>query len=358
MKNSVFQKTLNVIFLGAFIFSPLFTITTNAQSYRGLIVNATIMDEGIVQPGSSKSFSFTVIHDFQTKDKQIKLYPRAANFTSDGVTGSPVFIEDPLPKEADLASWVKFEKDVYEMNSYGEKAEVKFTINVPAYAEPGSKYAAIILGDKEGEKISEDNSEGAKLGMSKELGPLLFMIVDGDLYKGFGVEEFYTTNIKGNKRSFFFNPPINVTTKITNTGNVHEAPKGAIYIYKGNDFQDYSGKMELNNKQGFVLPSTTRQFENNWDDSFISTQEIEKNGKTKYKTTYNWDKLAKIRFGKYNVKLLYTIPSMDGSATTQEAQTSFFVFPWQFVMIILIVILVIIYLGWNRSMETKSNKKK
>jgi hypothetical protein len=333
--------------------NPLF-----AQSFRGLIINEYLIDIGKVQPGEVVTRSFQVKYDYQpladgsARIANIKTYSQ--NFTQADEPGMPKFLEEgTLEPEESLADWITFSENSFTMDGLGQTHNVTFTITVPTNAEPGSKQAAVFLQDMGGDAAFEDLKNQNKTGsaLKAALGPLVFLTVDGDLKSSLVVEDIYTTNIKGKKHSFFFNPPVNVVVALKNDGNTYLSPRGRVIIHEGEKFTDGQlASFELNETGGRVLPGTTRNFTFTWDDSFINTVKTEipatdqEKSKVEYNTKYDWDKLSKLRIGKYNVTVQFDYRKDDGtSSEVFIGSTSFRVFPWQLILLILLVILLVTF---------------
>ena len=349
------QIVLLVIFILTLLsnINPLF-----AQSFRGLIINEYLIDIGKVQPGEVVTRSFQVKYDYQplpdgsARVANIKTYSR--NFTQADQPGMPKFLDEGVLEPAEsLADWVTFSDDFFTMDGLGQTRNVTFTITVPANAEPGGKQAAMFLQDMGGDVAFEDLKDQSKTGagLNAALGPLVFLTVDGDLKSSLVVEDIYTTNIKGKKHSFFFNPPVNVVVDLKNDGNTYLSPRGRVIIHEGEKFTDGQlASFELNEEDGRVLPGTTRSFVFTWNDSFISTvkEEIpatdQEKSKVEYNTKYDWDKLSKLRIGKYNVTVQFDYKKDDGtSSEVFIGNTAFRVFPWQLILLILLVILLVTF---------------
>lgn len=355
VSHNLMRKKLFLAFLVILTLPVISLIIYNrahSQAYRGLIINELIFNIEDVPRGTSVIKEFTVTHDFDQADKVVEIYVKALDFTSNGEDGTPVFVEPgTFSEDASLASWIEFEREHITLDHYLQEETIRFTITVPQNAEPGGRYAGIILSDEEGKNIDFE-AEGSELGLTKELGPLVLLTTDGDVSRTMSLDDLFTQNIKGKKSSFFFNPPVIAIARIKNDGNVHIDPKGVIYFYRGDDFQKYDTKVEINEDGGYILPGTTREFAAGWTEGFIYTEKVE--GKEEYKTKINWDKLSKLRIGKYKVKLLYSYETEEGQTITQEGDASYWVFPWQIILLIVLIILLII----ARIMYRKSKGKK
>lgn len=337
----------------------------SAQAYRGLVVNEIMFDVGTVEPGSQVTRSFKVTHDYQDESEPYTIYLYAKDFTQGDTAGVPQFLEkDQVAESSRISDWITFEQDTLILNKRNDEAIITFTVTVPIDAEPGSKYAAILLSNQRGDQevidLQESNSQG--FGLNSEVGPLLFLTVNGDITKELGVERIYTTNIKGKETDFFFNPPVNINIDFQNTGNVHVAPIGRVYIHKGTDYTKYYATYELNPDGKFVLPGTSRTFSFEWNDSFISSEPFVNpgTGESGFKTVYDWDKLSRLRFGEYNITLQYTYEKIDGSdASIPFLKESFLIVPWHLILAIGIIIgLILLFIFFKIVKRKVRNRKK
>lgn len=349
----------------------------NAQAYRGIILNAFRFDIDTVKPGESITKTFTVKYDFQPNPdgtyRPANLVLTAQNFNQDNLRdGAPRFLEDgSLDRTESLANWITFDKDIITLSGPGETAEVTFTINVPEDAQPGGKYAAVFLNNKDGDietgNLTQKGLSG--FGLNASVGPLIFLTVDGDIKTNLELVDVYTTNIKDKKASLFFNPPINIVVSFKNTGNIHVMPRGRVYIYRsGNFLSNPVASFDLNQSGGVVLPNTTREYIIPWTDSFILTEksvvndecieesinvdgekECQGGEEIKYKTKYDFNNLSGLRLGKYKVAVQYDYEDETGTAIPSViASASFWVIPWPLILLtILIVSAVVLYAAYK-----------
>lgn len=349
--NIFLSKTYKIFTLLIVITLSIFIIkvSADAQAYRGLIIDQYRFDVDDVNPGDTINLSFTVTYDFQPLNdgsyREVDLFLRSVDFTQGEDPGVPKFLEkDELSASSRLSDWIEFETDQIVLNQPNQKAEVNFKINVPDNAEPGGKYASVFVANKDGDSAVKDlyfeNNPG--VGINGELGPLIFMTVNGDIKKDLELVDVFTTNIKNKKSKFFFNPPVNVVVDFKNNGNVHLAPKGVVYIHQDDDYNNYLASFELNPTDNLILPGTSRAFKFTWDDSFITTKAKtdETNGGIKYSTNYNWDNISKTRIGNYKVTVLYSYTDINNELQQSRGSSSFIVFPWQIIVIILLIIFI------------------
>lgn len=335
---------------------------TIVGSGRGLVIDEYLFDFGEVQPGQTIVETFSIINDFED-GKAVNLTPRAVNFRSNGINGDPQFIDQgTLPFESSLADWIGFGALEYSLDFLGDEEELIFTITVPENAEPGDKYAAIFPVNTDGseaiEEIERNAQEAFGLGIDGAPGPLIFLSVAGDTNVAVTGDDLYTTNLEGEEGGFFFHLPVVIVPRFANEGNIASRVQGAIYLYTGDDFEDYIQKWELNPEGGRLLADSTREFPVIWDDGFIRTEVkldddgnpvLDDNGDPFYATKYHFDDISDIKFGQYNVKVLYNYLDEDGNLTnTFEMNHSFTVFPWPlFVLILIIIVLIALFLFYQ-----------
>jgi len=164
--------------------------------------------------------------------------------------------------------------------------------------------------------------------------------------------------------------PVRFTTTVKNTGDIHGAPSGDIYITRNH--KDNLAILPVNQEQGNILPGSSRSFTTAWNDGFpahvvkrIDGQVVnDRNGKPV--TTLSWEasKLNALRFGHYYAHLLlvYNNGSHD---IPLEAETSFWVIPWRPLLVAVILLALIIVglivllkrgFGLGRRMTRRSNK--
>lgn len=357
------KKFLNLLVLLSIIFAPLtvlFNTKVEAQAYRGLVIDQFKFDLGQIQRGTSVKKSFTITHDFQQADKKVTLYIRALDFTSDGKSGVPVFVKPgTFGYKASLASWITFDRNTITLDHYRQVETINFTINVPQDAEAGGKYAAVLIGENPPSDLIDYNDDKSQVALAKELGPLVLMTTDGEINKQIVSDDLFTLTIRGHRTKFFTSPPVTIVSKLKNSGNVHIIPRGVIYVYRGDNFQEYESKYEINDSKGYILPGTTREFYADWTEGFITKAIEEQPDKsTKVVTKINWDKLSKFRLGKYKVKLLYSYEDNNGAGITNTADTYFWVIPWQLIALILLIILIFTARYFYKKSQKKHTRKK
>jgi hypothetical protein len=133
--------------------------------------------------------------------------------------------------------------------------------------------------------------------------------------------------------------------KLHNSGNVHGVPFGNVFIMKGNKTV---ATLMMNGERGNMLPNSKRIYQTEWTSGFPVYKPIEENGKVKLdakgqqvrKLHWDFSKLADMRFGKYTASLFVIYD--DGQRDIPiESTLTFWVIPWRFLLVVLLVITLV-----------------
>lgn len=248
-------------------------------------------------------------------------------------TGKPALM-DPEPSDG-FIKWVSFSEDTFTV-APGEWKTIQATVAPPKEAAFGYYYAFVFA--RANENLSAEERRTALNGGTAVLG-LLDVDVPG-AKREVTIDKFTT------KKMYEFLPAtFSITLK--NGGNVHGAPRGNIFIDKG-DEKDIA-LLEVNKEKGNILPSSKRTFEATWDEGFpkyvpkiVDGKEVKNSkGETEMELVWNWSDLSKIRFGHYTAKVLMIYD--DGNRDIPlEGEVSFWVIPWRIIAVVLVVGVVIL----------------
>lgn len=129
--------------------------------------------------------------------------------------------------------------------------------------------------------------------------------------------------------------PEEFVVRIENTGNVHVAPTGNIFI-DGQGKKDL-GIISVNPNSSSILPASTRNFTSVWDDGFPSYQEDDKEGTTQLR--FDFSKADRLRFGRYTAHLLLVYDNGTRDVPI-ESFVHFWVVPIRLILLVLAVPLV------------------
>jgi hypothetical protein len=231
-----------------------------------------------------------------TESVAIKTTPK--NFTPQGEEGAVDLTEDRT--SFSLAEWITVTPKTATLSGNTTKDFV-VTIDVPADVEPGSHFGSVVF-----QTIPPEDDTAAAL-VSQEIAPVILVKVAGDITETAEIVEFAPT------QSFWSNEPvISLISRIKNTGTAHFKPTGQIVIK--NMFGSEVAKFDLDKKN--VLPDSIRQFTNEWQ-------------------------LEGFKIGRFTAEL--TLVSGEEN-NIQTSSTSFTIFPYQTIVPITILLLIVFFI--------------
>lgn len=237
--------------------------------------------------------------------------------------GKPVLLE--VTDKDTFTKWVQFSDQTFFILPNQTKT-IKVSITPAEEASLGYYYAFIINRVKE----HSSDAQGAVISGSPALLTLL------EVNSPNARRELQLVNFKTDGL-FYEYLPATFTVTVKNTGNVHIAPKGNIFIDQG-DKKDLAILLP-NESRGNVLPQTERDFSVAWNDGMIVREPkmvdgratYDSNGKPVYTTNYDFDKpLSKFRIGKYTANLLLVYDNGERDVPL-EASITFWVIPWKLI---------------------------
>lgn len=248
MKNKTPLFILTLIFAVAisFVLNPKALL---AQAPLSLQVSPPILEIEI-NPGDTYS-DFLKFENLSTTET-LTLYPQILSFKAKGLEGAQEFITDTQETtNFSLAQWVNISTDIIVIKPL-ERIVLPFTITVPVDAEPGGRYAAVLLGNQ---PVVQE--EGSNVALGAQTGTIILAKVSGDVTEKATLESFKT-----GKDSYQY-PPVDFEITIQNSGNIHVRPLGKIEI--SNMFGKSVGEIDVNVAKGNVLPESSRLFTPSWE---------------------------------------------------------------------------------------------
>lgn len=238
-------------------------------------------------------------------------------------SGAPQIL-DPEPTD-DFIRWVTFSEPNFTLDPEEWKT-ITATFTVPDTASFGYYYAFVFTRQAEETELKEKETQ--VVGGTATLVLLEARVPEAK--REVRVTEFSTD------RSVYEFLPVTFTVTLKNTGNVHIAPRGNLFLERGSD--KAVARLELNPSKGNILPDSLRIFTTEWTDGFpVYTPLIEDGkvlkdeaGQQKFTLTWDWQNTAKLRYGKYTAKMLLVYD--DGTRDIPiEGSVSFWVVPWRMV---------------------------
>jgi len=263
-------------------------------------------------PGETIHKEITLINETNKTETYSASY---SNFEAQGESGEPAFV---APKDG-LGTWIKTGVGSVVVPAKQQKI-VPFTITIPKDAEPGGHFAVIFWGTPTGP--SSGVSIGAKTGI------LVLLSVNGDVETNAGLLNFNTVG----KQFWYSTLPVNFEYRFRNDGGDRIKPQGKIVIHNSIFFP--TEYLDANLVSGNILPGSTRKFKVDWinyerPDDYVAPEGFF--GKFWSDVSYQWKNFA---VGFYTARLNVTY---GGENERARDSVFFFVFPWQLVLVMIIV---------------------
>ncbi|NTW26924.1 MAG: hypothetical protein HGA36_01225 [Candidatus Moranbacteria bacterium] len=349
-----FKKTIALIAITVLLsFGETTSAQTTATDLR--LTSSPLPINLKVIPGTTVSANIKVKNDgISAENIRITLM----KFKADSATGAPNLSERQAGD--DYFDWVTFSEDKFVL-PVNEWKTITATFNVPASASFGYYYAVVFT--RAQENVTQSEKQTILVG-----GMATLVLLEAQVPNA--KREIQVTDFSVDKSMFEF-LPATFSIKLKNTGNVHLAPRGNIFISKS-DQKDVA-ILEVNPNKGSILPDSPRTFEESWSDGFpyyIDKQAdgkvvIDGNGKTEQELKWNFAEASKLRWGKYTAKMLLVYD--DGKRDVPvEAEVSFWIMPWRVIIYAVLIPLipalsVYFFMKWRmkKAMNRgKKNKKK
>ena len=160
-----------------------------------------------------------------------------------------------LTNYTQIADWITFDKATETgLLQPGQIAEVSYTVSVPKDAPAGGQYAALMA------ETSDGNAENATVAVVHRVGMILYAAVPGETRESGEI-------IKNNVNTFYFNPPLTVSSLVKNTGNVEQTAKYTVKIYPlfSNEAVFSNEEKPDKEKSLDVIPDTSRFNSITWE---------------------------------------------------------------------------------------------
>jgi hypothetical protein len=333
MLKRLFTSSL-IILGGLFFASPTHAQTTSGELR---LVTSPLPINLVTEPGKTITTELKV-KNAGTQVETLKI--DLMKFRAYEDSGKPQLLE----REAsdDFLNWVSFSEPTFTI-APDEWRTITATFTVPSTASFGYYYAIVFSRAGGDTKQPLASRQTAIVGGTAVL-VLLEARVPGAI-REVTVSEFSVA------KSFYEFLPVTFSIKLKNTGNVHIAPRGNIFIDQG-DTHDIA-ILEVNSEKGNILPESSRVFDAEWKDGFPVYEQKTEDGKVivneqrepVYKLTWDWNNTSKLRFGKYTGKLLLIYD--DGTRDVPiEGEVSFWVVPWRMMIVVVFNFALIVGLIW------------
>jgi P pilus assembly chaperone PapD len=242
-------------------------------------------------------------------------------------TGQRPRLVDPKPEDT-FMQWITVDEPLFTVQP-GEWKTINLTYNPPADAALSYYYTVIFSRPDVEAKPGEAVIQGAPAIL------VLSTVRSPNARRQLEVVSFKAKNPVAEYL------PQTFLVEIQNTGNVHAAPQGNIFI-DGQGKQDVA-VLSLNGTGSMVLPQSSRTFEVIWNDGFPvqGTQEDapeeSKSGVEFMGAWWDFSRADRFRAGKYSANLLMVYDNGERDVPI-ESLLSFWVIPWKILLVLLAVL--------------------
>lgn len=231
--------------------SIVLTSVTHAQSgsdsnMRESITMSPTSRNYTIDAGATVNDKLTIVND-GTTDYDFLMYARPYSI-KDNQYDKPDFTN--AAPNADLYGWVQFPQTKYHIKA-GTSVEIPFNVRIPGTAAPGGHYGVVFAEVQPAAQQTSGNSVLRK----KRVGSIIYATVNGAVEK------------QGNAVSttipfWQLQAPLQVTTVVRNSGNVHFADKVVLTV------RDVLGNVKYRSAKEFqVLPDTSRTIVSDWNNA-------------------------------------------------------------------------------------------
>ena len=329
LKTILLSLTLVPVLAVSSLFSSVLAVSNTGST----LTTAPVSVDMYSTPGSTTSTKLQVQNN---SSAPLTITVHLEEFKASG-TGGQAQIYIPPANDPSL-SWVHFSQTSFVAEP-GVWNNVTMTVSLPKQAAQGYYYAVIFAPSTISTQSKNANVvKGANA---------IFVLVDSNNSKDNNQLSVSSFSVSSKSYNYL---PVTFNINVKNTGNVFTVPSGDIYISRTPNGKSID-TLAINSGAGNVLPETHRVFNLNWDDGFPvyvtktvdGTEVIGKNGKPIQQLQWNLNKITSFRFGKYYAKmvLVYSNGTRDIPIT---GEISFWVIPWLFVLVFIIV-LALLFIG-------------
>lgn len=296
------KKNVAVVLSGFLAILSAFFLSPGVSHAQVGISLFPIKFDVTVAPGQTYSDTVTVINP---NNFPIGVQPEVENIAG-GNQGSIDLTDTDIPHG--LSAWISLNENQFTLAPQ-QQLQVPFTITVPADGEPGGHYGAILF-----RGLPASSTPGSPgVGISGRVGSVILLNVPGASYATGNIASF------AGPAEYVSHGPFQFSFTVNNTGNTHFSPAGQITL-SGPLF----GSTVIPFTSGIVFPGFDRTFTAVWPGRYA--------------------------FGPMTATLALSIP--DNSSTVTETVT-FFAFPWQETLIVLLalIILYVIFRTWKKNFK-------
>ena len=189
----------------------------------------------------------------------------ADDFISEGVNGTPkILLHETAPDPYSLKNYVA---PIQSLLLQPKQVHIlNLALNVPSTASPGGHYGVIRF-----TATPPSLNGGNGVALSASLGALVLLTVTGKIVENLVVNQF-NAGQNGKSGDFFESAPLQITELLKNTGNEHVQPTGLLTLT--DMFGHKLVVMDINRRQGNILPNSLRKFTQNINKNVIGSKRL------------------------------------------------------------------------------------
>lgn len=287
------------------ILTSLLLIAHVMVSHPDIMAQSALSQKGEQNPNKSAlAISPAIVEHVLTPGEKKEFTLRLTNMTNfplpiSGSIKNFEPLEDVQDKKLlslyDASKWFTIKEPDFILQA-NQTRTITVTIVPPPAAGPGGHYASVYFQPLLPEGVLTPSTAY----LSAKVGALVFLIVPGALEEKIAISEVEAPLLQQSGS-------LDISTTITNGGNVHISPNGNLVI------KNWRGKVidKLPLRFGVILPGTNKTATTTWEKSWA--------------------------FGKYTATAQVSYGS--GNTEPDEVTVSYWVIPWALILIMVIVVL-------------------
>jgi hypothetical protein len=275
-----------------------------------------------IKPGVTSKFDLQV-RNTGNETQNLKMGLRA--FSIDTASGK-VDLKNSQP--AEVKDFVSFSNPTFSVQA-GQIFTQHIIVATPKTA--GFTYSFAVV-------ISQANPPQAQSGQSAIQGSVaVFTLLSVD--RPGAISKLTLSELQVSRHVYEY-LPATISVKLKNSGNTLVQPRGNIYIQRHSDDTKPIASIKLNAADGYILPGSVRTLNVDWQDGFPHySSSTGSDGQTHKNLDWDGGNFTKLRFGRYVAKVV-AVYTDNGRDVPIQAEISFWVIPWRFLLILLAILLV------------------
>ncbi len=261
--------------------------------------------EVILKPGEKTTKTLSVTN---RTDRQQTFTVSIEDFQGSKDPGRVVVLLGNDKGPYSLKDYIKPEVSTFKLGSK-QTATINVAINIPADAEPGGKFASVLVSSQPSNTSADTNDNEART--ISRLGALYFVRVAGHVKEDADLKDF---RLSGSSKPFYEKGPFTFEALFENNSSVHLIPQGHIEVKNmfGHKVKD------LDIPPFFSLPASLRSATVTWDSGFA--------------------------LGRYTATAVIDRGYQENPDVTDTKTIAFWVLPWKILVGIILAIIIVFFI--------------